>query len=289
MKRLRTATAVMMGLAWCTSPLLAAEHADHASTENAHAEHAQPEHDHGGAGTIQPRTPIPVLTDADRVAAMPPSMPHPHTDEAPYSYTLLNRLEAWDDDGRTGLGWEAEGWVGRDINRLWWRSEGERVGGHTGAADLEALFGHGFSSRWDWVAGLRQDLRPRAQRSFLAVGVRGLAPQWFEVSATAYIGEGGRTAARLGIEYSLLITNRLVLQPLLDLNWYGKDDATRGIGAGLGTAEAGLRLRYEFTRRFAPYLGVSRERGFGDTARLRRNESGHAGETRVVAGVRAWF
>jgi len=289
MKRLLDATVVVVGLALRTSTLLAAEHADHAAAENPQAEHAQAEHDHGGAGAVEPRTPMPVLTDADRVAAMPPSMPHPHTDEALHSFTLLNQLEAWDDHGRTGLGWDAEGWIGRDINRLWWRSEGERVGGSTSAADLEALFGHSFSPRWDWVVGLRQDLRPRTQRSFVAAGVRGLAPQWFEVSATAYLGEGGRAAARLGVEYSLLITNRLVLQPRLDLDWYGKDDLARGIGSGLSTGEAGLRLRYEFTRRFAPYLGVSRERGFGQTARLRRNESGHAGETRAVAGIRAWF
>ncbi len=138
------------------------------------------------------------------------------------------------------FGWEAEGWIGGDINRLWWNTAGEQVAGNTAAADFEALFGHAFSSRWDWVVGLRQDIRPRESRSFLAFGLRGLAPQWFEVTAMAYAGEGGRTALRFSSEYSLLLTNRLVLQPVLDVDLYAKDDPVRGIGSGLSTTGVGL-------------------------------------------------
>jgi copper resistance protein B len=151
------------------------------------------------------------------------------------------------------------------------------------------LFGHSFAPRWDWMLGLRQDLEPGEARSLLALGLRGLAPQWFEIAATVYVGEGGRTAARLETTYSLLFTNRLVLQPLLQMDLYGRKDTARGIGSGLSTAEIGLRLRYEFTRRFAPYVGLSWDRAFGDTADLRRGETGHASDTRWVAGVRFWF
>src|SRR5690606_3689847 len=94
-------------------------------------------------------------------------------------------------------------------------------------------------------------------------------PYKFEVQATAYLGKSGQTAANIEAEYELLLTNRLILQPLVEANFHGKDDPQRGIGAGLRTAEAGLRLRYEFTRRFAPYIGVVHERAFGKTADLR--------------------
>jgi copper resistance protein B len=281
---LMRAAATLAGLLAATP--LCAQEVDHSQME-----HAQPEtgHDHAAHGEAPPQAPIPVLTDADRLAARPSLMAHEMGDEAIHSYTLVERAEAWRADGRTGLGWEAAGWIGGDINRLWWRTEGEHADGSTGNAELQALFGHSFAPRWDWVAGLRQDYRPRESRSFVAFGLQGLAPQWFEIAALALVGEGGRTAARFSTEYSVLLTNRLVLRPVLQLDLHGKDDLSRGIGSGLSTAEAGLRLRYEFTRQFAPYMGLSWERAFGDTAGIRRATGEAVSETRWVAGLRVWF
>ena len=151
------------------------------------------------------------------------------------------------------------------------------------------LYGHSVSPWWDVVAGIRHDFKPRGTQDFAAIGVMGLAPYKFEVEATAYVGQSGQTAARLEIEYESLLTNRLVLQPLLEVNLYGKNDAHRGIGAGLSTVEAGLRLRYEVTRQFAPYIGIVRERAFGNTADFRHDVAEDSDDTRVVAGLRLWF
>lgn len=247
------------------------------------------QHDTMKMGVNEPRTPIPPITDADRAAALPPSQHMAHLDNAIHSYTLLNRLEGWNADPGTGLAWEAQGWVGTDLDRLWWRSEGERVDGVTESADLEVLYGRSVSIWWDVVAGVRHDFKPGDSQNFAAIGVQGLAPQKFEVSAMAYVGERGQTAARFEAEYELLLTNRLILQPLAEVDFYGKNDPTRGIGSGLSTVEAGLRLRYEFTRRFAPYIGVVHERAFGNTADLRRAEHDRIDDTRVVVGIRTWF
>lgn len=246
-------------------------------------------HDDAMAAPDQPRTPIPPVTDADRAAAQPPDGHMQHLDNGIHGYSLLNRLEGWSADPGKGLAWEGQGWVGTDLDRLWWRSEGERVDGHTESADIEMLYRRSVSTWWDMVAGVRHDFKPGDSQSFAAFGVQGLAPQKFEVSATAYVGERGQTAARFEVEYELLLTNRLVLQPLVEVDLYGKDDPARGIGSGLSTAEAGLRLRYEFTRRFAPYIGVVHERAFGNTADLRRGEDEAIEDTRFVVGVRAWF
>jgi copper resistance protein B len=235
------------------------------------------------------RTPIPPLTDADRIAAQPPSMHMEHLDNDIHSYTLIDRLEGWNADPGEGLGWEGQGWVGTDLNRLWWRSEGERTNGRTEAADLEVLYGKSFSRWWDVVAGVRHDLGPGPAQDFAAIGVIGLAPQKFEVAATGYIGSSGQTALRLETEYETLLTNRLILQPRVEIDAYGRDDPRRGIGSGLSTAEAGLRLRYEFTRQFAPYIGVVREWSFGNTADVRRDDGEGVNDTRLVAGLRIWF
>jgi copper resistance protein B len=238
---------------------------------------------------LEPVTPIPVLTDADRAAAVPPAHDHPVHDNGIQSHILFDRLEAWNADDGTGLEWEARSWIGTDLNRLWLRSEGERVDGRTESADLEVLYGHSVSPWWDVVTGIRHDFKPGASQDFAAIGVIGLAPYKFEVAATAYIGQAGQTSARFEVEYEGLLTNRLILQPLVEVNLYGKNDARRHIGAGLGTIELGLRLRYEFTRQFAPYIGIVREHAFGGTADLLRDDGEDTNDTRITAGVRIWF
>ena len=270
---------MLSGNAW-------AQQHDHSQMDHSKMDHgaAPPSHAPG-----EPLTPIPALTDADRAAAFPALTNHMEHARELNSLVVVNRLEAWDADPGTGAAWEAEGWVGSDLNRLWLRTEGERTGGHTEAADIELLYGRSVAAWWDVVAGLRQDFEPGESQTWAAFGVQGLSPYKFEVQATAYLGESGRTAARLEIEYELLLTNRLVLQPLVELSLFGKDDPARGVGSGLATAEAGLRLRYEISRRFAPYVGVVHEHALGDTADLRRAAGEATHDTRAVAGVRIWF
>lgn len=244
---------------------------------------------HTTAAPDAPRTPIPEVTDADRAAAFAYVDNHAVHDNTIQQYFLLDRLEGFDTDEGSGQAWEAQSWIGTDLNKVGLRSEGERAGGHTEAADLEVLYGRAFARWWDVVAGVRHDFKPGDSQDFLAIGVMGLAPYKFEVEATAYLGERGQTAARFEAEYETLLTNRLILQPLVELNLHGKDDPSRGIGSGLSTAEAGLRLRYEIRREFAPYIGIVHERAFGRTADFRRDEGEDASDTRLVAGVRIWF
>lgn len=245
--------------------------------------------DHGAPPEKEPRTPVPALTDADRLAAFPPTTAHIMADNAIHSLLLIDQLESWDADEGTGLAWEARGWIGIDLDRAWLRTQGEHIDGSTEAADLELLYGRSIAVWWEVVAGLRHDFRPGEQRTFAAVGVQGLAPQRVEIEATAYLGEHGHSALRLSTEYELLLTNRLILQPLLEFDLYGKDDPERGIGSGLSSTEAALRLRYEITRRFAPFLGIVHERTFGHTADLRRGQSQAVSDTRFVIGLRTWF
>lgn len=236
-----------------------------------------------------PRTPIPVLTDADRAAAFPPGL-HGHTahDRRIHSYWLADRLE-WQDSGERTLGWEGVAWIGGDVHRLWLRSEGEAAEGEVEHGDIEVLYGRGVAAWWDVVAGVRQDVGHGPSRMWAAIGVQGLAPYKFEVEATGYVGRGGRTAATLEAEYDTLITSRLILQWQVEASLHGQRDAAAGIGSGLSTVEAGARLRYEVTRRFAPYVGLQFERAFGETADLRRDDGDPVRDTRLVAGLRFWF
>jgi copper resistance protein B len=257
--------------------------------DHPNADHAGMSHEGMSNAPTEARTPIPVLTDADRAAAAPPPQDHPVHDNSIQSFVLFDRLETWNADPGTGIEWEGEGWIGTDRNKLWLRSEGERRDGVVVGTDLEVLYGRSIAPWWDVVAGVRHDFKPGPSQDFAAVGVMGLTPYKFEVAATGYIGQSGQTAARLEAEYEALLSNRLILQPLIEANFYGQNDERRAIGSGLGTLEAGVRLRYEVTRRFAPYIGVVQERAFGRTADFRRADGEDVNDTRIVAGLRIWF
>lgn len=234
-------------------------------------------------------TPIPPLTQADREAAFPAVHVHHMHGTSIQSYWLLDRLEVSDADKDTALGWDAMGWIGGDVRRVWMRSEGEAVDGRIEHGDVEVLYGRSVRPWWDVLAGVRQDIGKGPSRTWAAFGVQGLAPYKFEVAATAYIGQGGHTALRAEAEYDTLLTNRLILQWRGEANAYGKDDSLARIGAGLSTVELGARLRFEITRQFAPYIGIEHSRAFGNTAHLQRLAGHGASDTRVVAGLRFWF
>ncbi|BAU73945.1 copper resistance protein B [Metapseudomonas furukawaii] len=235
------------------------------------------------------RTPIPVLTDADREAAFPPLPGHGIHDSKVNTFFLLDQLEYQDADEGSVLSWDASGWIGGDIDRLWLRSEGERTNGVTEEAEVQALWGHSIGPWWDVVTGVRQDFKPGSPQTWGAFGLQGMALYAFEAEATAFVGENGQTAARLEGDYDILLTNRLILQPTAEANFYGKNDHERGVGSGLANTEVGLRLRYEILREFAPYIGVTWSRSYGNTADMLREDGEDVEEARFVAGIRMWF
>jgi copper resistance protein B len=213
-------------------------------------------------------------------------------DEHSHSLFLADRLEAVrdGDSGTTTGAYEFLARWGRDHDRLVLKAEGEVVDSQLEASSTEVLWSHAVAPYWDAQLGLRHDTSEGGQaRNWLALGIDGLAPYWFEVGVTAYLGEGGRTALGLSVEQDLLLTQRLVLQPRLEAEVHGRRDAVNGIGQGLSDATVGLRLRYEFSRQFAPYLGLEWAGHFGETADLRRAADEPVRETRAVAGLRFWF
>lgn len=209
-------------------------------------------------------------------------------DSAPFGMVALDQLEWRDADGEGALCWDGRAWFGNDDDKALLKTEGERFDGdYEGSAEL--LWDRVVSRWWSLQGGVAHGFGEGPSRTWAAFGVQGLAPYWFEVEALAYVGEEGRTAANFSAEYEMFLTQRLVLQPKLELKLYGKDDPANGIGSGFSDAELGLRLRYEIRREFAPYLGVVWSRKFGETADLAPEQGNDADELQLVAGLRVWF
>lgn len=216
---------------------------------------------------------------------------HPHMmDNAPTWQVLFDKFGASRNrDGQNALEWDGRFWFGTATDRLLVKSEGERESGGGSDGKVEAFWSHAISPFWDLQLGARRDIGAGPKRNWAAVGVEGLLPYNIELTATAYAGPSGRSALALKAEYDLLLTQRLIFTPELQASVYGKNDPQRGIGSGLSQGSLSLRLRYEVTREFAPYVGVSFERKFGQTASYASDAGESRSQAAVIAGVRFWF
>lgn len=204
---------------------------------------------------------------------------------------LVERLEARiaTDGGEDGYLWDAQAWYGGDINRFVFKTEGEgEFGGTLEDAEIQALYSRAIGPFFDFQAGIRLDAEPDS-RTHLAIGVQGLAPYMFHVDGTMFLSDTGDLTARIEAEYDQRITQRLILQPRIEMEVSAQDIPERGIGTGITRIEPGLRLRYEIAREFAPYLGIEYEAALGETADLARLEGEDPDGVKALIGLRAWF
>jgi copper resistance protein B len=242
-------------------------------------------------GPMQGGSPLPDARDPDAYAegASFANLPgNEMNDEMRFGRVLFDKFEYAKGDGEHGQNIDAEGWYGNDYNKAWFKAEGERRGGRLQSLRAEALWDRTFATFWSTQLGVRHDTGGGDSRNWLAFGVRGLAPYWFDTEATAY-WSGGTLAARLQARYELLFTQRLILEPEVEANLYSRSDADSGLGSGLSDLGLGLRLRYEIRRQVAPYVGVTWNRNFGGTADYARARGERNKTTQLVAGVRIWF
>jgi len=191
-------------------------------------------------------------------------------------------------DGEDLITWDSAAWLGGDRDKGWFRSEGEVLGGETEQAELWGLYSRNIAAFWDLQAGLRQDFEPDPV-TYAVFGVEGLAPYFFETSAHAFVSDQGDVSARIEQTYDILITQRLIAEPHVELNLSAQDVPELDVGAGLSDIEVGLQLRYEIVRKFAPYLDINYVRALGETAHLVRAQGEDPEEFTVRFGLRFWF
>ena len=212
-----------------------------------------------------------------------------------FGFVMFNLAEYQPRRGGDGFRWDGEGWYGGDINRLTVKTEGEGRFGANGSpggvdeAEVQALYSRAIDPYFNAQVGIRQDLGRGAKRTYATVGFEGLAPYWFEVEGALFLSDKGDVLGRLEGYYDQRLTQRLVLQPRVEFNLAAQDVPASRIGAGLSTAEIGLRLRYEIKRQFAPYVGISWERKVGQTGRYARADGEDAESKGLVVGIRVWF
>lgn len=207
-----------------------------------------------------------------------------------FSSVQIEQFEYRSGEGEDTFAWDAQAWLGTDDNKAWFKTEGENpLDDSLEEAETQLLYSRRISDFFDVQFGGRYDFRPEPERAYGVIGLQGLAPMFVEIDTAAFLSDEGDLSARFKAEYDLLITQKLVLQPLLEVNVAADEVEELGIGQGINDVELGLRLRYEVTREFAPYIGVNWHRLVGQTADFARADGNDDETVSFVAGVRMWF
>lgn len=227
---------------------------------------------------------VSVLFATSAIADDNAAMDHGDVDLFHYVRTELDYTPQFD-----GLfTWDMTGWVGGDSERVWLRSEGEVEDGRATRAESQLYYGWNIHPFWDALIGVRQDFEPRST-TYLAGSIVGLAPYDFETEASIYLSDRGDLSARLEQSFDILLTQRLIAEPHGQVDVFAQDVPEQGIGAGISHIELGLQLRYEFERKFAPYIDAVWERKLGETAAMARRAGEDPDESSIRVGVRFWF
>lgn len=228
---------------------------------------------------------------AAKANATVPAMEPPVMDNQIFYHILLDQFEGRTNGPDNELRWDGEAWVGTDMNKLWLKSEGFSTNTTVSDGDHEALYDRPIPHMryFDAQAGVRADLDSDPKRAWAAVGIEGLAPYFFQFAPTLYIRDGGNVAGRVTGYYDLLLTQRWIVQPEAELNFYNKDDPARQIGSGLSDLDTGIRLRHEISRKFAPYVGFAYNGKYGNTASYARQARETTSDPRFVFGLRLWY
>lgn len=187
--------------------------------------------------------------------------------------------------------WDIQAWAGRDDEKIYLETEGERENGadEVESGNIELLYGRSLSPFWDARIGVRQTMEPDPARTFGVLGISGLAPQWIETESNLLIGESDDLRADLELEYNLLLSQRLVFQPRLETQVAFQEQPELDLGEGFTDVELGARLRYEMNRKFAPYIGVSWESALGETRNIEQGMGSDPDAFYLVTGVKFWY
>ena len=213
----------------------------------------------------------------------------PVMDQRVYVHALLDQFEARYGGSGGQFRYDGQAWFGSDYNKLWLKSEGT-VGtdGRFGDGDHEILYDRAISRYFDVQSGVRLDIDHGPTRAWGAIGLQGLALYFFDAEATFYFSDRG-VAGRLTGSYDIFITNRLILQPQAELNFYSNSDSARGVGRGLSDIDTGLRLRYEWHRKIAPYIGITYSNMFHENSNFRGDIWKNGSGANFTFGIRSWF
>ena len=217
-------------------------------------------------------------------------------DDDPWLTKVMGEFEVLREEDNNVVEWEVDAWLGRDLYKFWIKTEGEYADSNkeseVESAQVDFLYSQAVSAFWDVQFGFRQDFRPKIDgdtRSWLVFGYNGTAQGFWNVDANLYVGEESSVQLDIELEKELMLTQKWVLIPEIDITFNGDTNERFGEGSGLSVIEASLRLGYEPSRKFQPFIGISGKQTFGATKSIEESEGNKSNNLSVIAGIEFWF
>lgn len=214
-------------------------------------------------------------------------------------YTRVKLDNKWikNSEGEGGLQSENELRIGTDENKLFIKLKADKQESRATEYAVQALYSRNISDFWDAQAGLRyrqESLwQPNTGQDIEHVdavfGFHGLAPYFFETNTHLYLGEDDFIGLELETERDLLLTQKLILQPYVEVDLILKDKAANAKKTGISHAAFGLETRYEINKKIMPYLDIAYEYSKGNEKTSWQDASDSEQGGRYGIGLRMMF
>lgn len=178
-----------------------------------------------------------------------------------YQSTQIDTQWLLDEDGQGTLKSKLKTWVGTDENKLFIIADYTKAESEKSEQSLAALYSRNIADFWDVQAGVNYRYNPDREvdkEQFEGVvGFHGMAQYFFETDADLYVGQDQQWRFVLETERDLLLTQKLILQPYLEMEWVLRDESKYAAKTGLADAEVGIKTRYEIVKnRVMPFIDV---------------------------------
>ena len=210
-----------------------------------------------------------------------------------YQQTTLESKWLRNENGQGALKSKLETRIGTDENKIFIKVHADKAESQQTEYDAKLLYSRNVADFWDVQAGIRYRNDPNREidqdQVDAVLGLHGMAPYFFETDAYVYIGQDRQVSFNLETERDLLLTQKLIIQPYLDINIVVSDDSNYAKKTGLNSVQVGLETRYEINKKVMPFMDVAYgyNKGVQETAWQKASSSKN--EWFYGAGIRFKF
>ena len=215
-----------------------------------------------------------------------------------YAVTTLDNKWRVNEDGEGALKSEIETRIGTDENKIFLKAHVNKQESYDTEYDFKLLYSRMISDFWDAQVGTRYRIEKVKHRQHSTdteekldgvIGVHGMAPYFFETDAYLYVGKDNYSGLSVETERDLLLTQKLIFTPYLDMDVIFNDDSKYAKRSGLNGVTAGLETRYEISKKIMPYIDIAYEYSKGDKTTSFQSSNGSESSWLYGAGVRFKF
>jgi len=210
-----------------------------------------------------------------------------------YQHTTVESKWLRNDDGEGVFKSHLETRIGTDENKIFIKVHADQAESQQAEYEAKVLYSRMLSDFWDIQAGVQylnnQNPEMDSEQLGAVLGIHGLAPYFFETDVYLYLGKDKQWSLSLETERDLLLTQKLILKPYLDVNIVLSDDSNYAKKSGLSRAQLGLETRYEINKKVMPFVDIAYgyTKGNQQTAWQQQSDSGN--EWLYGAGIRFKF